>query len=68
MGKKSKKQKDGGKRSATPTEGKELSKSEKKQVMELVQELLQGKLIVCRHSNTDFHSPGFLGVQISLET
>lgn len=41
MGKKSKKQKDGGKRAAASVEGKELSKQQKKQLMELVTQLLQ---------------------------
>ena len=42
MGKKSKKQKEGGKqRSGTPVEGKELSKQQKKQLMDLVTQLLE---------------------------
>lgn len=41
MGKKSKKQKDSGKRAAASVEGKELSKQQKKQLMELVTQLLQ---------------------------
>ncbi|XP_062569991.1 actin-histidine N-methyltransferase-like [Saccostrea cucullata] len=46
MGKKNKRQKEGGKRSATPTEGKELSKQQKKQLMELVTQLLQTCMVM----------------------
>lgn len=46
MGKKSKKQKDSGKRAAASVEGKELSKQQKKQLMELVTQLLQTCMVI----------------------
>jgi hypothetical protein len=56
MGKKSKKQKEGGKRSTTPTDGKELTKQQKKHLMELVTQLLQSNAYI-QYSETSLNWP-----------